>query len=61
MNNENLCLIYSRRQWENGFDEVMHITKEDLDTAEKDEKGFIGNRGGIDCYLSRFLPAETKK
>lgn len=53
----NLFLIYSRRQWETGYDLFMGITAQELDAAEKDEHGFIGSHYGVDCYLSRYLPA----
>jgi hypothetical protein len=57
---QNLFLIYSRRQWETGYDKTMNITKDELDAAEKRENGFIKQSYGVDCYLTRWLPSVPK-
>lgn len=57
---KNLVLIYSMMQWQGGYDLFMGITPEELDAAEKDEHGFIGSHYGVDCYLSRYLPASCQ-
>jgi hypothetical protein len=57
--NDNLFLVFSRVQWEKtGYAQFMGITLDELDAA--DEKGFIKSARGVDCYLSRFLPAQEK-
>lgn len=48
----NYYLFLNRWEWlENP---LIKWTEEEIDGA--DERGFIGNKYGIDCYLSRPLP-----
>lgn len=48
---ENKCLVYNKREWQS--DPVFNWTDEEIDNA--DEKGFIGTKYGVDCYVTRFI------
>lgn len=53
MNTEKDFLVFTRKEW------IVYgwFTFEELDAA--DEKGFIGNRYGVDCYLNSFIPSAS--
>jgi hypothetical protein len=54
-------LIYFRSFWEfiSNKDWGYSFTKEELDKAEELENKYIGNRGGVGCYLQS--PLELKQ
>ena len=48
---QNLYLIYPKRWWL--VDPIFKWSEEDINNA--DEKGFIGSKNGVDCYLTKNL------
>ena len=47
------ALVHNRTIWEN--QQVIPVTKEELDAAEKRRNGWICSRAGIDLYLDRTI------
>lgn len=45
----NLYLIFNKQGWL--MNPLIKWTEEEIDNA--DEKGFIGTKCGVDCYLAR--------
>ncbi len=53
MEYNNLFLVFNKQEWLNYPDIFFKWTEEEIDNA--DEKGYIGTKCGVDCYLARKL------
>lgn len=61
MNGHPLFLVFNKKWWQLEREHKVlgyNWTDEELDNA--DEKGFIGSKFGVDCYLTRPLSAIIK-
>ena len=47
----NFFLVFNKQEWL--MNPIIKWTEEEIDNA--DEKGFIGTKGDVDCYLARKL------
>ena len=54
-----MYLIYNKEEWLIGLGSIFKWTEQEIDNA--DEKGLIGRKFGVDCYLSRNLLAQPPK
>jgi hypothetical protein len=49
---ENLYLVFNKQEWMRNI--IFDWTEEEIDNA--DERGLIGTKHGVDCYLARHIP-----
>jgi hypothetical protein len=52
-----MCLVFNRLEWLK-YGTVFGITEAALNQASDRTDGFIGCYHGVNCFLTRFLPAQ---
>lgn len=56
MEKENLYLVYNKAEWLQNT--IFNWSEQEIYNAN--EKGYIGTRYGVDCYVCKSIPTNIK-
>lgn len=57
MEKENLYLVYNKAEWLQNT--IFNWSEQEIYNAN--EKGYIGTRYGVDCYVCKSIPTNINK